>query len=180
MLRPTKRTQVFVLCFFFLLGRPCSYVDDANRQLLWHQGDKKRLNVCKCSKKTQQCLLSLLVSLKKLANNNSSPTLTFSFKKKPQKVGLRTNGKLFFSFYFLIYQKKKGLKRQIVLFFFCWTKTLWGLDQEQESKWFEEVEILFAFLLQATTKNFSFFAFSQLGNKKRRSAFLATSMNLLR
>jgi hypothetical protein len=29
---------------------------------------------------------------------------------------------------------------------------LWGLDQEQESKWFEEVEIPFAFLLQATKK----------------------------
>ena len=88
-------------------------------------------------KKTQQCLLSLSVSLKTLANNNSSPTFTFSFKKKPQKVGLRTNGKLFFSFCFLICQKKKVLRDKLFFFFVeqkhceVWTKNKSPSDSEK-------------------------------------------------
>ena len=107
----------------------------------------------------------------KACQQQQQPNTYFFFQKKPQKVGLRTNEKLFFSFCFLICQKK-GSQETNCFVFFCWTKTLWGLEQEQESKWFEEVEILFVY--------FYFFAFSQLSNKKRRSAFLATSMNLPR
>ena len=130
-------------------------------------------------RKTQQCLLSLSVSLKKLANNNSSPTLTFSFKKKPQKVGLRTNGKLFFSFCFLICQKKRVVRDKLFCFFFVEQKhcEVWTKNNSPSDSKKLKFPLLFCFRQQ---KNFYFFAFSQLGNKKRRSGFLATSMNLPR
>ena len=103
-------------------------------------------------------------SLKKLANNNNILTLTFSFKKKPQKVGLGTNGKLFFSFCFLIYQNKRTncfflLNKNIVRF---------GPSYLKKLKYFFVSLCFFCFRQQ---KNFSFFAFSQLASKKEETLF---------
>ena len=106
-------------------------------------------------------------SLKKLANNNSILTLTFSFKKKPQKVGLGTNGKLFFSFCFLIHQKK-GLKKQIV--FFSWTKTLWGLDQVIWRSW-NTFLFLFVFFASGNKKTFPFLPLASWPAKKKKRFF---------
>ena len=91
---------------------------------------------------------------KSLPTATAAQHLLFLSKRSHKKLVWEQMGSCFFLFV-SSFAKKKGLKRQIVLFFFCWTKTLWGLNQEQESKCFEEVEIVFAFLLQATKKTFT-------------------------
>jgi hypothetical protein len=90
----------------------------------------------------------------KVCQQQQQPNTYFFFQKEATKSWFENKWEVVFFFLFPHFGKKKGLKRQIV-FFFCWTKTLWGLNQEQESKCFEEVEIVFAFLLQATKKTFT-------------------------
>ena len=111
------KTQVFVLFTPFSFVKQTCF---GNHCLGWKPPTslastrQKRLNVGKCSKKTHKKVYFLLSLFEKLANSNSSSTLTFSFKKKSQKLGLRTNRKVFWSFCFLICQKKAKIKRQIV------------------------------------------------------------------
>ena len=125
-----------------------------------HQQGRK-VDSCQMLKKTtkEKGLLvwfSLETSLKQLVNN-SNPTLTFPFPKKKQKnLVWEQIGSCFFS----SFTKKKGSKKQIFCFFV--TKTLWGLEQEQDFKP-SETELFIVSL--------SFFTFSLFGNKKKLFPF---------
>ena len=110
--------QFYHFCNNWLFCCPWSQLQLAHTNNFFGINNTKK-SVAKCLKKNSSKRFTFSwTSLRKVANNNSSLTLTFSFKKKPQKVGFRNKYEVFFSFRFLICQKKKGFKRQIVLVFF--------------------------------------------------------------
>ena len=126
-----------------------------------HQQGRK-VNSCQMLKKNnKRKRLTCLVfswNFSQTACQQQQSNAYFSFpEKKTKKPGLRTNWKLFF---FFIYQKK-GFQEANCLFF-CWTKTLWGLEQEQDFKP-SETELFLVSL--------SFFTFSLFGNKRKLFPF---------
>ena len=76
-------------------------------------------SVAKCLKKnsTKRFTFSW-TSLRKVANNNSSLTLTFSFKKKLQKVGFSNKWGSFFFFLFPHFPEKRVPRGKLFWLFF--------------------------------------------------------------
>jgi len=87
------------------------------QQLFWHQQYKKKC--CQVLKKnsTKRFTFSW-TSLRKVANNNSSLTLTFSFKKKLQKVGFSNKWGSFFFFLFPHLPEKRVPRGKLFWLFF--------------------------------------------------------------
>ena len=137
-----------------------------------HQQGRK-VNSCQMLKNNnKRKMLTCLVfswNFSETACQQQQSNAYFSFpEKKTKKPGLRTNWKLFF---FFIYQKKRGSKKQIVCFF---TKTLWGLEQEQDFKSSESelfLVSLFFFTFSLFGNKRKLFPFSPFGNKKTLSFF---------
>ena len=109
----------------------------------------------------------------KARQQQQQPNTYFFFQKEATDSWFGNKWEVVFSFCFLIYQKKRVLRDKLFLF----------VEQKHCEVWtklFEEVEILFCFsllfLLQATKKLF-LFCLQPVRQQKRRSAFLATSMN---
>ena len=108
---------------------------------------------------------------KSLPTTTAAQHLLFLSKRSHKKLVWEQMGSCFFLFVSSFAKKKRSFKRDKLLCFFLLNKNIVRFGPRTRVQVFRRSWNCLCFFASGNKKNFYCFAFSQLGNKKRRSAF---------